>query len=237
MNGITVAVPVGPQQEYKQYLGECLDSVSEQMTDKDQIIIVDDQAHLEARHIPENLDFCVETNPEQVRDGQYVIWRTSWLVGCADAWNAAVSMAGNSLVLLLGSDDRLYPDCLDELRDAYTAHNYLDAWYNLTVEITEGPDKGIHDVFNNAAAVTKGLWNLLGGFPPSAGAGAPDALLISVMLVHMPERLIQVKEGTPLYWARVHDAQETPRQAGFFNWEVIQIRNKETQRWQKPTWT
>ena len=234
---ITIVVPVGPQPEYKLYLGECLDSIQEQMLPEDQIIVVDDQAKLETRHYPEGgRNFWVETDPEQIKSGSLVIWRTPWLVGCADAWNFGVSFSRNDLCLLMGSDDKLLPGCLDALREAYEQNNGEAAWYNVTLQIDEGPDTGIHPVFNNAAAVTKKLWALTGGFPPSAFA-APDALLISILIKHMPERLIQVKEGQPLYWARHHDAQDTQRQAARFYREVKQIRNKETLRWQKPEWT
>lgn len=230
-DGISVIVPVGPQPEYKNYLRECLDSISEQMTQDDQTVLIDDQANLEPDLFPRSGG--MEWSEYK---SKHFYYKTPWLVGCADAWNFGVSLAKNDLCLLMGSDDRLYPDCLDELREAYAAHNYMDAWYNLTIEITEGLDKGIHDVFNNAAAVTRGLWAKTGGFGPSAFA-APDAWLISIMMVHMPERLIQVKQGTPLYWCRVHSAQQTPHMAGTFSSEIVSIRNKETERFVPPTWT
>lgn len=221
--GITVVVPVGPQPEYKQYLAECFSSICEQMLSEDEIIVIDDRAGLS--------DTFIKSWGTKVRH-----YSNDWLLGCADSWNRGVALAKNDLCLLMGSDDRLYPDCLDEIREAYLAYNYLDAWYNLTIDITDGPDAGIHSVFNNAAAATRGLWRYLGGFPPS-GFAAPDALAISILMVHAPERLIQVKEGTPLYWCRHHNAQDTPRQAGAFNQQVIDIRNIETARFvPNPDW-
>lgn len=223
--GISVVIPVGPQPEYKKYLGECLDSITEQLREDDEIWLIDDMAGL-------SLDRLLLYSDEPIN-----IFHCPWLVGCATGWNFGVSLAKNDLCLLMGSDDRLYPDCLDELRDAYAAHDYLNAWYNLTIEITEGPDVGVHTVFNNAAAATKNLWRWLGGFPPSAGTGAPDALVISILLRHAPEKLIQVKEGVPLYWARYHLAQDTRRQAGAFNQQVIDIRDIETRRFSpNPDW-
>lgn len=227
--GITIALPVGSHPDYKKYLSECLVSINSQMRINDEIILINDMAEL--------------TYSDYFGKG-WLYWddpmrkvhENPWLLGCAASWNIGVSLAKNDLVLLMGSDDVLLPECLDTLRQAYLEQNKMDAWYNLTIEITEGPDTGIHTVFNNAAAVTKGLWKLTGGFPPS-GFAAPDALLISIMMVHMPERLIQVREGTPLYRARVHEAQDTPRQAGRFWEEVISIRNKETRDWKQPQWT
>lgn len=222
---ITIVVPVGPQPEYKQYLGECLGSISSQTINEDELIIVDDMAHLTE----------VDIGRYYGRGRVHHI-KNDWLLGCADSWNRGVSIAANNLVLLMGSDDKLLPEALDALREAYKVNNEKAGWYNLTIQIDEGPDAGIHAVLNNAAAVTKDLWQWTGGFPPS-GFAAPDALLISIMLVHMPDRLIQVKEGTPLYWCRVHEAQDTRRMAAPLSWEVIQIRNLETARWEKPTWT
>jgi glycosyltransferase involved in cell wall biosynthesis len=224
--GVSVVVPVGPQKEYLNYLKECVYSISDQMFPQDEIVLVDDMANLN-----EHVDMWSARSKGTIR-----YTRNDWLLGCADSWNRGVALAKNDLVLLMGSDDVLLPDALDALREAYVENNGNAAWYNLTIQIDEGPDTGTHTVFNNAAAVTKELWKLTGGFPPSAFA-APDALLISIMMVHMSDRLIQVKEGAPLYWCRVHDAQDTQRMAGPFNWEVIQIRNVETARWKEPTWT
>jgi glycosyltransferase involved in cell wall biosynthesis len=232
---ITIVVPVGPQPEYKQYLRECIDSVAIQMLPEDQIILIDDKAALSYEHYGKTLKW--KENPTKAWKGwPWTIYKNDWLLGCADSWNRGVALAQNDLVLLMGSDDKLLPGALDALREAYEENESKAAWYNLTIQIDEGPDTGIHTVFNNAAAVTKELWNLTGGFPPS-GFAAPDALLISIMMVHMSDRLIQVKEGTPLYWCRVHDAQDTQRMAAPLSWEVIQIRNLETARWKKPLWT
>jgi glycosyltransferase involved in cell wall biosynthesis len=227
---ISIVIPVGPQPEYKQYLGDCLNSIDIQVNQDDEIILVDDMAGLTREDVQEPT-LGVWTNNCQRR-----VLRNDWLLGCADSWNRGVSLAKNDLVLLMGSDDKLLPGALDALRAAYTERKGYAGWYNLTIQIDEGPDTGVHTVFNNAAAVTRELWKMTGGFPPSAFA-APDALLISVMMVHMSGRLIQVKEGVPLYWCRVHNAQDTQRMAAPLSWEVIQIRNLETQRWTRPAWT
>lgn len=237
-DGITIVVPVGPQPEYKEYIAECLDSIECQMREDDQIIIIDDQAHLGVDSFKDYTRYApVYSVDPWGENGARLKYDTPWVVGCADAWNFGVSLARNNLVLLMGSDDALYLGALDAIRESYNRHDQMDALYHLTIRITEGPDKGVHSLFNNAAAVTKGLWKMTGGFPPSAGVGAPDALLISILMVHMPERLIQVREKEPLYWCRTHSAQDTPRQAGVFWNEVISIRDKETSRWKKPEWT
>src|SRR5574342_234218 len=225
ISGITIVVPVVPQLEYKQYLGECFDSISQQALNEDEIIVIDDMAYLSEVDIS-----------RYYGRGKFHHIKNDWLLGCSDSWNRGVALAKNDLVLLMGSDDRLLPGALDALRESYQEHEGKAGWYNLTIQIDDGPDTGIHTVFNNAAAVTKKLWKMTGGFPPSAFA-APDALLISIMMVHMSDRLIQVKEGTPLYWVRIHNAQDTQRMVATFNQATIDIRNIETARWKEPTWT
>ena len=81
--------------------------------------------------------------------------------------------------------------------------------------------------------ITKNLWKFLGGFPPSAGVAACDALTLSILMVHAPEKIIQVKQGTPLCWCRTGAHQDTRKNMSFFatyGSVVEQLRNLETQR-------
>ena len=147
--------------------------------------------------------------------------------GVADAFNFGVALAGNNLVFMLGSDDKMMPTCLEECVKAYDEHK-IEGWYNVT---TNNATDGNMSIPNNAAMVTQELWKELGGFPPSAGVGAPDALLLSIMMVHMPERIYQVLPGTPLCWLREGDHQDTRKNGWLFATEIIPIRGKETDRW------
>lgn len=226
MSGITVVVPVGPDPVYKLYLMECIQSVVEQMGNDDELLLVDDQANLSAEMLA----------PVPVPAGGYLNYvKTDWLVGCAAAWNIGVGLARNENCILMGSDDKLLPACLDRCRNQITSPDYdPKGYYNLTCTLSTGEQIAL---FNNAAMVSKTLWYHLGGFPISASVGGPDALVVSIMMVHMPEHLHQLAEGTPLYWCRVHAGQDTLKQAAAFNWEVIRIRDIETARWQHPAWT
>lgn len=213
---VTVVVPVGPHCAYRDYLGECLQSIREQTVQPQEIIVVDDMAGLPAYSFPD----CR-------------IIKNDWLQGAADSWNRGVANAITNPVFLMGSDDKLMPTCLEECMAEYERQQKLDAWYNVTIELQNGETSWL---FNNAAMVTKGLWNMTGGFPPSAFAG-PDALLLSIMMVHMSKRMVQVKQGTPLYWCRQHPEQDTLRNAARFNQPTIDIRNIETRDWKPPFWT
>lgn len=223
MTGISIIVPVGPQKAYLQYLDECLTSIREQMEEEDEIVIIDDMADLD------NTDWFYKWKPTTE---QYI--KNPWLLGCAAGWNIGVARSKNEWNLLMGSDDKLLPGCLEACRKQISHKPDPLGFYNLTIQLENGET---HNVFNNAALVSKALWRYTGGFPLSAAVGAPDALLISIMMVHMPQHLHQLDEGKPLYWVRTHPEQETGRQQGLFSWECVQIRDKETARFTpKPEW-
>lgn len=155
-------------------------------------------------------------------------YRTLWNVGVPDAFNFGVALSRNNLVFMIGSDDVMLPTCLEECVKAYTIHK-MQAWYTVNIKYMDTGHR--QSIPCNTAMVTKKLWEELGGFPPSAGVGACDALLLSIMMVHMPERIIYVKDGEPLCLLRSGDYQDTRANGWLFADEVISIRNKETLRW------
>lgn len=224
MTGVSVIIPVGPDPAYKLYLLDCIKSVVEQMEANDEILIVDDMALL-------NSEFFAAI---PVPDGAYLHYaKNEWLLGCAASWNIGVGLARNENCILMGSDDKLMPGCLTACKAAINAPDYDPfGYYNLTCDVN-GERVA---VFNNAAMVSKKLWYHMGGFPITASVGGPDALLISIMLVHMPTHLHQLQEGTVFYWCRSGSHQDTLKQAAFFSHEIVLIRNRETARWTHPIW-
>lgn len=212
---ITVVVPYGPHHLYGEFLESFLDSVWSQTAVPDQILIIDD-----CQSLPDVPHVDVYTMP--------------WPAGCAVGWNFGVALARNDCVFMAGSDDIMYPECLESCYESYKEHQQKAAWYNVTIEDDHGD---IHWIPNNAAMVTKLLWTITGGFPPSAGVGGPDALLLSILMTYMPDRIVQVRQDTPLYRVRSHPHQDTGRQASFFLDEMGSVRNKETARWKGVWWT
>jgi len=219
--GITIVVPVGSNPAYLAYLPECLASIDMQIRDGDQILIIDDQAHLELADYSET-------------DARHTIYKTVWLSGCAHAWNYGVALARHEWCILMGSDDKLMAGCLNACHDIIANNPDPLGYYHLTWQLDTGE---IHTVFNNAAMVSKALWKHTGGFPITSTIGAPDAMLGSIMTVHLPSHCHQVRDGTPLYWVRQHEQQNTRAYANVFHQEVINIRNIETQRWTPALWT
>lgn len=225
MTGISIIIPVGPDQCYKDYLPECLHSIIEQMEAGDELLIVDDRANLESEFFA----------PIPMPDGAHLYYvKNDWLLGCAASWNIGVGLASNENCILMGSDDKLLDGALESCRQTIAASDYDPlGYYNLTCQIQTGE---VVSAYNNAAMVTKKLWHHLGGFPPSAGVGAPDALIVSIMMIHLSQHMHQIREGHPLYFCRVHEGQDTRRQGAFFSYEVILIRDRETARWTPARW-
>lgn len=233
---VSVVIPVGPNEAYLKWLPECLDSVIKQTYPVDEIVLVDDSQGILGERYLDMLGFPAlfdrprgdfgELRLDVIGKPKVVVWRSPWTMGVPAAFNVGVGLASNELVFMLGSDDKLMPTCIEECVKTYNK-NKTDAWYSVTY-ITQGGEQSY--IPNNAAMVTKRLWRWLGGFPPSAGVGGCDALLLSILMKHAPHRIIYVKQGTSLCWLREHEHQDTRRNAWTFSGEIVSIRNKETDR-------
>lgn len=249
MENVTVLMPVGPKPGHLDWIEDALQSVFAQTYPVKEIMLIDDQAHLSSQWIWNTFDIFPEgfhymdtfqhgkqvwvwDNPPKDREIYVSLWETPWRLGFSAAFNCGMSLTMNDLVMYLGSDDLLGPDCVEDCIDAYHANNNADGWYAVSYEDEKGQ---VQDIPINAALITKGLWKFTGGFPPSAFVG-PDALLLSCLMVHAPEKIVKVKPGKVNYYNREHPDQET-RQASFFLDEMNSIRNKETNRFMpNPEW-
>ena len=239
MTDISVVIPLGPNPAYLEWLPECIDSVLAQTHLPTEVVLVDDGARIE-RNIktffsPDIFEIIGTEESawwDRLLDDDKILlryYRTPWNVGVADAFNFGVGLSYNELVFMLGSDDKLMPTCLEEVVKEYDKQGQWDGWYNVTLVTQSGEESWLP---NNAAAVTRGLWKWLGGYPPSAGLAACDAVALSILMVHAPDRIIQVKQNTPLYWAREHEHQDTRKNMSYFaaSGVVEAVRNMETQR-------
>lgn len=246
---VTVLITVGPKACYKQYLPEAIESVLQQTVLPADILIVDDQAHLTHHDViklfPDNYLVAIYTTDEgkHVFEADYdpitnkakfyvEIWRSPWRLGFSAAFNCGMGLADNNLVMFLAADDKLMPTAIEECVKAYKFYR-KEGWYAMTYQLQDGT---ICDIPINIAMITRELWAFLGGFPPSGFAG-PDALALSILMKHAPDRIIKVCEGTPLCWLRQHSDQDTHEQASFFLEEMNSIRGKETERFvPNPEW-
>lgn len=273
MNPITVVVPVGPNPAYREYLGECLESLRRQTCPPDEVLIIDDQAQLlagvdvsdfsasqsscsrslfdaiiaELEHSSgSGLSFHSLKDPTQGiiemigRQWPFPItlWKTPWLSGVAHAFNFGVGLARHDLVLMLGSDDRLEPWCLEDCLKTYEDHQDPLGYYYLDVQYSDGRQQRLAC---NAAMVTKALWRHNGGFPVESAVGAPDTILVSIMLAAKGEagHLIHVESHAPPYWYRQHDQTDTVARSRPFFGAIKAVRDyytEEAVQWKKPAW-
>lgn len=187
---ITIAIPVGPNPANVRWLGECLASIAEQTVMPDEILLIDNGAHLSQAEYPA----CR-------------IWRSPWPSGVAMGFNFGVALAKNDLVLMLGSDDRLMPHAIQACQWAWDHYHDPLGYYYFIIEYESGR---LQDIPCNAAFVHKELWKRTGGFPVESGIGACDSWLISLLYASKGRagNLYQISP-TPLYWYRDHGQTDT----------------------------
>lgn len=195
---IDVILPVGPYPNDKKWLDEALVSIQRQTMPNIGVIIIDDGA---------NIDHEKEVKP-YLGNVPYAVWPSPWRVGCADAWNIGVGLSLGQLCFFMGSDDWLESECLEACYEAYERSGHRDGYYHVNIRYDDTGEE--QDLPCNAAMVTKPFWLKIGGFPPEAGLGAPDALIISGLLANSYKSLKKVSD-LALYNVRRHEHQETAR--------------------------
>ncbi len=227
---ISVVVPIGPNPAYRNYLFECIDSIVAQTHRPDELMIVDDQAHL----IPE------EKKAIEYRLSQKGIpvnyFKTPWLSGVAHAFNFGIALAQHELVFMMGSDDIIRPWCLQDCYDSF--QKFLDPIGYYYVDVQYSDTGETQSLACHAAMVTKRLWCLNGGFPVESALGAPDTMLVSIMLGAKGKvgNLRRVESEKPPYLYRRHDQTDTLSRGNQYHTEMFSLRNKLTENWTPPKW-
>lgn len=219
---IDVVIPVGPSEANVRWLPDAIQSIKAQTMPAAHIILVDDGARLYERDV-------IQYDPS------ILVFENCWRSGVTHSFNFGVAQAVSECALMMGSDDTLEPECLERCWHSYLAHGMMTAYYWLDVHyMISGKDQAVHC---NAAMVTKELWNMTGGLPIEAACGAGDAALLSIMMVHMPDRLIRVQQHgeRPLYNYRDHSETDTMSRKRWHQL-IIDIRNLVTEEWTQ-RWT
>lgn len=223
---VSVVIPVGPYEANQQWLGECLNSLREQTTKPDEIVIIDDGAGLkwddiwgQVKHTL-RIPGCLQVNA--------MPWRT----GISHAFNYGIALARNECVVMLGSDDTLDRFAVQRALECYDEHGRRDAYYYFGLRYMDTGE--LQTVPCNAAMVTKGFWKLSGGFPIESAIGRGDQMLLSICLKHrLP--VYPIANGEPLYNYRRHDDAWTGY-AGSYHHELMSIMDKLTANWKEPEW-
>lgn len=248
MTEISVVIPVGARPHHGQYLSDALESVRNQThpADEVEVLIIDDMHGLPRAdlgyedgrsgypwpcpsHLKPDRPHVMRASCDECK--YLTLWPSPWRLGVAHAFNMGVAIASSELVFMLGADDRLLPNCLAECVRSYEKHG--DGFHWVGVEYSD--DRPNQYVPCGAAMVTKTLWRETGGFPTQSAVGASDAALISILMRHMPEKLICVNKRKPQYWYRSWDESETAH-AGPWQGSILEVRHRVTELWEKPAW-
>lgn len=226
--GISVVIPVGPKKEHANWLDECLASIEAQTRKPNEVVFIDDMAD-----IPFNIWHGFDVRNSHI---SVVKWDSPWHLGVAHAFNMGVGLATKNCVLLLGADDTLEPDCIEQCLMKYQESDpfHREGYYYLGVRYMDTGEE--QSLPCGAAMVTKGLWRRNGGFPVETAVGASDAALISVMMVHREAgRLIPVNDEKPLYNYRRHQWTDTSTK-GPWQGVILETRGILTSTWTPPDW-
>lgn len=188
---ISVVIPIGPKPHQREYLKECVESLYNQTVSFYELIVIDDSPYP-----------VEKIGPTPFRQHYYLNLEIEPL-GIAEAFNRGVELAHSELVFLLGSDDKLYPRCLELCYAAYQQFKAPLGWYSVGVEYSNGFTQNTPCL---AAMVTKTLWAKAGGlrsdFRPYP---ATEIEFISRMLLANGElgATYRVSDEV-LYWHRIH---------------------------------
>lgn len=217
MTNVTVVIPVGPNEANKRWLGDCIKSVYNQTQRPDEVLIIADGCKVD-HEIPPWINWSKWTN-------NFRVWETPWQSGVAHAFNFGIGLARNELVFMLGSDDYLAPDCLEQCVNVWEKNKRQDAYYWVGVEYLDEREDKKQFLPCNAAMVTKEFWKWCGGFPPETASGAPDAALISMLWnPKYSKKLVGVNSNKPLYYVRTHPGSDTSKR-GPWQGVILQTRD------------
>lgn len=215
---ITVAIPVGPERHHADYLEEALASVRAQ-TVPAEILLIDDMHGLPDRTIG---------------SWDCGLWRAPWRLGVGSAFNMGVALARTELVFLLGADDTMEPQCLEQAVSTWEQNGRQPAYYYAGVRYMDTGES--QTVPCGEAMVTKKFWKMCGGFPIESAVGAPDAALISILMVHFGRHLIPIADGQPLVNYRRHANTDTATRPVSWQGPILATRDILTRTFKAPAW-
>lgn len=238
MTDVTVVIPVGPSPHACRFLDEALRSVYVQTVFAD-VLLVDDMHGMshpfEGNPTPE----CARLHNFALDYRQFVrdsvsLWRSPWRLGIPHAFNFGVALAPTEWVAMLGADDTMEPDAIEQAlhrirQDPPDVQS--NTYYGFPVRYMDTGEE--QSVPCGEAVVSKTFWRRTGGFPVESASGACDAAFLS-SIWNSDEFHISMIGNRPLVNYRRHADTDT---AGRSNWQsvILETRNLLTPL-RKPEW-
>jgi len=216
----SVVIPVGPKKRHTVYLPQAIESVMDQNSDiLDQILLVNDGDMIREIDFPYGSLFST--------------FVTGITVGIPAACNLGVIRARNEFVILLGSDDKLLPGCLELCAEAWEQYRDPLGWYYMGVEYSNGETQNTPCA---AAMFHKEFFRFTGGFPPESVVGSTDHIFTSVLMAQKGKTwhgdFYRISDKT-LYWHRVHENRDTDiRKAQGWMPAIKQVKEQLERTWQ-----
>lgn len=150
---ISIVVPIGPLPRHVDYLAECIESVKAQSIMPEELLLIDNGYGVRAENVHLNIP---RFDPSFMR-----LYHSPWALGLATGFNVGISLAKCELCFMLGSDDLLYPRCIERCWDSWHAWEKRLGFYFVGVRDSSGYEQNTPCA---AAMVSKELWKLSGGF-------------------------------------------------------------------------
>lgn len=197
---ISVILPIGPLPRHTEHLLECVESVLSQTEKGDQVLLLDNGIGLREPLERESIyNYAVDYH------------RIPWAIGLASGYNYGIAVAQHENCFMLGSDDRLLPNCLTRCREAYDREGGAIGWYYVGVEYSDGRTQNTACM---AAMVSKTLWHRVGGYELGSDYGmnslnlpvrSCEHVVLSKMIAN-PKlgKIIRVSDEL-LYWVRLRE--------------------------------
>ena len=224
----TAFITVGPHPEHRRWLRESVYHAVNQTHPPDELLIIDDQAHLS---LDERL--MIQRMVKAVgNDMSLTTHHTLWLSGIAHVLNFGVALARYPLVAHCASDDTWHPTFIERCLEAFetNARNELCFYW---VDQQVGQDR--QSVPAGAGMWTKALWAATGGFPPMSAVGGEDSVFVSLLQSgKTPATLYHVLSPEPLVNFRLHECNS---QNLIIPEAMELVRERVLASWNTPQWT
>jgi hypothetical protein len=229
---VSIVVPVGPEARHRAFLAAALASVAALRPPPAWLVLVDDMAEVTVADV---------RGPLEGAGIRWSIIRNLWRLGVPASFNVGVASAPTWWSLMLGADDELVPDVLDQWHQTLRQRrlpieNESLVYWGLPVEYMDTGE--IQTLPCNAAIVSKGLWRHSGGFAPESAVGACDSMFLSVLLAQRGAagRVQMVGDGSRgLYRYRRHADTDTAGRAAYQG-PIHVVRDVLSGTWRKPEW-